>query len=85
MVLFESKILDGRNRYRACLEAGVGHHTQTYMGADPLAYVLAQNLHRRHLNESQRSMVAARLATMEKAGRKMGKFAQFPKPMPRPN
>jgi hypothetical protein len=33
-------------------------------GADALTWVLSKNLHRRHLSESQRTMIAAEIATM---------------------
>jgi N6-adenosine-specific RNA methylase IME4 len=64
IVLHEGMILDGRNRYRACEEAGVSVRTKTFHGPDPLAYVVSANLQRRHLDESQRAMIAARLANM---------------------
>jgi N6-adenosine-specific RNA methylase IME4 len=64
IVVHDDKILDGRNRYRACLKADVAIRVETFAGDDPLGFVIASNLHRRHLNESQRAMIAAKLANM---------------------
>jgi ParB-like chromosome segregation protein Spo0J len=65
VILYESKILDGRNRYKACEYLGIEVATQDYIGSDPIGYVLSVNLHRRHLNTSQRAIVAAKLASLE--------------------
>jgi N6-adenosine-specific RNA methylase IME4 len=57
-------ILDGRNRLRACELAKVAPEFVKYEGpsegAALLSFVLSKNMARRHLNESQRALVAAR-------------------------
>jgi len=59
------RILDGRNRYRACVKAGVKPRFVTWKGEGALPELaLSLNLRRRHLDESQRALVAARLAAM---------------------
>jgi hypothetical protein len=76
IVLHEGRILDGRNRYRACLEAGVNPTTTEWNAnwsphsrGGPLGYVLSVNLHRRHLTTQQRTAIAAELATMKSLAR----------------
>jgi hypothetical protein len=65
--MYEDKVIDGNNRVRACqllkLELSC-HQVHKYTGSDPIGFVLSINLHRRHLNESQRAMVAAKLANL---------------------
>jgi ParB-like chromosome segregation protein Spo0J len=63
IVLWEGKILDGRNRYLACKEAGVLPRLRAFTGshADAVRFVCEQNLRRRHMTESQRAMAAQAL------------------------
>lgn len=69
VTLFEGKVLDGRHRNRACSELGIAVRTEEFEGDDPLEFILAKNDVRRHLDESQRALVAARLATMKQGER----------------
>ncbi len=68
--IFQGKILDGRNRYRAAEAAGIdieARHLRYFrpeLHGDPLDYVLSQNLRRRHLNESQRALLGAQIANL---------------------
>lgn len=64
ITLFEGKILDGCHRYRACQLANVKPQFEHFGDDDPIGFVVAKNIQRRHLNESQRGLIAARLATL---------------------
>ena len=69
VVLFDGKVLDGRHRYKACVELGIEPVFVQYEGDDPLGFAISHNLSRRHMNESQRAMVAARLSMLGREGR----------------
>jgi hypothetical protein len=51
-MLYEDKILDGRNRYKACLEVGIERKFDQYEGDDPIGLAVSLNMERRHLTES---------------------------------
>lgn len=66
IVIFDDRILDGRNRWRACKAARVEPKTKLFRGTeeDALFATLSLNLHRRHLDESQRARVAVEVERM---------------------
>lgn len=64
IVMLDGMVLDGRNRYLAARECSARIPTVDFDGGDPLAFVISLNLKRRHLSESQRSMVAAKIANL---------------------
>lgn len=58
----DGKIIDGRNRWQACEAAGIIPPTREWDGKGSLVtFVVALNLHRRHLTSSQRAAIAADL------------------------
>lgn len=59
IVLHHGMILDGGNRYRACVEAGVDPVFTEFDGGNLVSFVLSANLHRRHLKEGQQAAIVA--------------------------
>lgn len=58
---FQGKILDGRNRYKACLLANVKPTFKEYKGKEPTAFAVSLNDRRRHMGKSALAAVAAEL------------------------
>lgn len=80
VVLFEGKVIDGRNRLKACELAGVQPTTIEWVKTGDesvVKFVVASNLLRRHLNESQRGMLAADLLEMYRAEAHTAKTAHL--------
>ncbi|MFB9123310.1 S-adenosylmethionine-binding protein [Paraburkholderia dipogonis] len=61
IVLHDGKILDGGNRYRACVELGIEPliADMDLGDCDLLSYVLSVNLLRRHLTQGQHAAIVA--------------------------
>lgn len=72
ILMWQGKIVDGRHRHKACLEAGV--EPQYEYLVDDMSFdkvrdrVVGENILRRHLTTGQRAMIAASLANMTHGG-----------------
>jgi ParB-like chromosome segregation protein Spo0J len=64
IVLFQGQVLDGWQRELACRETGTTPRYEEFAGDcdGAIRYAISANVKRQHLNESQRAMVAAKLA-----------------------
>ena len=67
IVVWHGQIIDGSQRYQACLELG---QQPIYRflddDVDPIAYVIGANINRRHLDASQRAIIGYRLSEWSK-------------------
>lgn len=62
IVVHDGKIVDGRHRYRACVELGTEPSLTEWSDEGSLvAFAVSMNLRRRHLSTSQRALLAAEL------------------------
>jgi hypothetical protein len=68
IALLGGKILDGKTRYRVCKEIGYDlgredfeQFEEHHRDQDPALFVIAKNIHRRHLGVGQRAAVASEL------------------------
>jgi hypothetical protein len=79
IVVRKGQILDGRNRAKACPEAGVALKTVEFEGdeQEAVAFIHSANLHRRHLTHEQKLDVVKKLlaAHPEFSDRRVAKIA----------
>ena len=55
----DGRIIDGRNRHRACVALGIEPQYRTWRGDGSLVqFIVSLNLHRRHLTSSQKAVIA---------------------------
>jgi ParB-like chromosome segregation protein Spo0J len=71
-------ILDGRNRLEACRMAGVEPRFVQYNDNDPVGFIVAANIHRRHLTSKQKSELVKKLLKLnpEKSDRQIAATAK---------
>jgi hypothetical protein len=72
ILTYKGKIIDGRNRYRACKEIGIEPETEVWEGDEKnlLSLIVSLNWYRRNLDKSQRAMIAANIAQLRHGQKK---------------
>jgi hypothetical protein len=80
IVTYQGKILDGRNRYRACHAARMQPYTEQGDGwiDDTAAYVISMNIRRRHLTGEQKRELIEKLlkASPERSNNALAKVVK---------
>ena len=64
ITLLDGKVLDGWNRNRACLIAGVTPQTREFVLTDPVEFVIRKNGLRRSLSAGQKAMIAVEILSL---------------------
>lgn len=67
IVVLDGMILDGGNRYAACIAVDIDPDIVEFEGGSPVAFVLSSNLHRRHLSAGQQAAIVASAQDWTKA------------------
>ncbi len=67
ITLHNGMILDGGNRYRACVAAGVEPVFCEFGGGNLVSFVLSANLHRRHMTQGQQAAIVSSAQDWAKA------------------
>ena len=82
----QNRVIDGRNRLRACERLGIEPRARLFKDdeRDIPAYVMSKNVYRRHFTASQRAMVAAKLADMPHGGSEVRSKCKFASWYPTP-
>jgi hypothetical protein len=78
ITLYQGEILEGRNRYRACLRLKLKPEFETFEGdnAAARAFVMSRNVHRRHLTTKEKAIEALIKAMPEKSDREIGRMTK---------
>ena len=87
IITFEGKVLDGWHRYRVAQHLGIVDSLffEELAGVSPAEFVLAENLHRRHLTASQRAQMVVEANGWFELGNVKAQVSGAPNGVPKTN